>query len=459
MVHATEPTFAATRNACKLCSPLGACMVFRGIEGAMPLLHGSQGCSTYIRRYVISHFKEPVDIASSNFSESSAVFGGAENLRAAIQNVTKQYSPSMIGIATTCLSETIGEDLPMMLRQLKKGSPADGAQGPDARGPALVHVSTPSYSGTHMDGFHGAVRAVADSLAQGGVKTHSINLFPGFVSVADLRYLKEILGDWDIPHAILPDYSDTLNEPSWAEYQPLARGGTPLHRLREMGRARASIEFGRTLGPDQSAGTLLEDRFGVTNHRLGLPIGVHETDRLFAVLNQITGRPAPASHSLERGRLIDSYVIGHKYVFGKRAIVYGEEDLVVGIVAFLAEIGVIPVLCASGGESGRLRRAIDEVTRDIASKIQVHQGTDFAEIGDACKDLAPDFLIGSSKGYSITRSLGVPLVRVGFPIHDRLDGHRILHLGYRGAQQLFDRITNALMEHKQEHAPVGYSYM
>jgi hypothetical protein len=62
--------FVATRNACKLCTPLGACLAFAGIEGARTILHGSQGCATYIRRYMISHFKEPVDIASTNFSET-----------------------------------------------------------------------------------------------------------------------------------------------------------------------------------------------------------------------------------------------------------------------------------------------------------------------------------------------------------------------------------------------------
>ena len=61
---------AATRNACKLCSPLGAAMVFKGIRGCLPFLHGSEGCATYIRRYMISHFREPVDIASSSLSES-----------------------------------------------------------------------------------------------------------------------------------------------------------------------------------------------------------------------------------------------------------------------------------------------------------------------------------------------------------------------------------------------------
>src|ERR1035437_1389587 len=94
LVHAT----AATRNACRLCTPLGACLAFKGVDGAVPFLHGSQGCSTYIRRYLISHFREPVDIAASNFSEQSAIFGGAENLKTALRNVIRSYSPTCVGV-------------------------------------------------------------------------------------------------------------------------------------------------------------------------------------------------------------------------------------------------------------------------------------------------------------------------------------------------------------------------
>ena len=111
MKEINEKTFVSTRNACKVCTPLGASVAFKGVEGCVPLIHGSQGCATYIRRYLISHYKEPVDIASTNFTEESAVFGGEANLYTALQNVSSQYKPQIIGIATTCLSETIGDDM------------------------------------------------------------------------------------------------------------------------------------------------------------------------------------------------------------------------------------------------------------------------------------------------------------------------------------------------------------
>jgi nitrogenase molybdenum-iron protein NifN len=58
----------------------------------------------------------------------------------------------------------------------------------------------------------------------------------------------------------------------------------------------------------------------------------------------------------------------------------------------------------------------------------------------------------------MARHLNAPLLRVGFPIHDRIGGQRILHIGYRGAQQLFDLIVNTFLERKQNDSPIGYSY-
>lgn len=446
------PKYVSTRNACKLCTPLGATLAFRGIEGALPFLHGSQGCATYMRRYIISHFREPMDIAASGFSEASTIFGGGENLRQGLRNVTSQYHPSLIGIATTCLTETIGEDVSLALHEYE-----NQPHGEDS--PLLVNVATPSYCGTHVDGFHDAVRSIVSSLAAPTESIQDLNILPGLCSAADLRYLKEIVRDFGSLASVLPDYSDTLDGPALVKYEKIPAGGTPLAQVRASGSAKASIEFGRTLQGRETAAAFLEERFGVTSYRIGSPIGLRESDAFFEALEKVSCQSTPANHREERGRLIDSFVDAHKYVFGKRAVVYGEEDLVTGIVSLLTEIGIIPVLCASGGQSGKLAAAIREIAPEIDAPRVIQEDTDFQTIAEQARDLQSDLVIGNSKGQRMARELGVPLVRIGFPIHDRFGGQRILHFGYRGAQQLFDRIVNALIEHKQEASPVGYSYM
>ncbi|AAM72765.1 MAG TPA: nitrogenase [Chlorobaculum sp.] len=443
----------ATQNACKLCTPLGACLAFRGIESCVPFLHGSQGCATYIRRYLISHYKEPIDIASSNFNEETAVFGGSHNLQLGLKNVTQQYKPQVIGIATTCLSETIGDDVPMILKDYK-------AIMNDPNLPTMIFASTPSYSGSHIDGFHTAVRSAVKTFAVGGAKKNLLNLFSGMISPADIRYLKEILKEFGMPFMLLPDYSQTLDGGPWGEYHRIPPGGTPTSAIADSGSAAASIEFGSTLEAKKSAAGYLEAEFGVPRHQLPLPIGIKATDRFFALLEELTEKPMPEKYEDERRRLVDAYADGHKYIFGRKAMLYGEEDLVISMAAFLREIGVVPVLCASGGKSGQMKQRMLELIPDMDEQgIEACEGVDFVDIEHEAERLKPDMLIGNSKGFTMSKKHELPLIRIGFPIHDRFGGQRLHHLGYRGTQELFDRIVNTVIEERQKSSPIGYTYM
>jgi nitrogenase molybdenum-iron protein NifN len=445
--------YVSTTNACKLCKPLGASLAFKGIEGCVPFLHGSQGCATYMRRYIISHFNEPIDIASSSLGEKHAIYGGGPNLKLGLRNVTDKYKPGVIGLATTCLTETIGDNVPMLLREYIDEFGSESS-------PTIVSVSTPSYSGTHMEGFHAAVRAAVERLTIENEERHAgINLFSGFVSAADIRYLKEVGADFHLQMTVMPDYSETLDGTALDDYPLIPEGGTPVEEIRKMGGAAATVEFGSTLG-DESAGFYLHTTHGVDLHRLPLPIGINGTDRFFDLLSKIGSRPVPQKYEKARGRLIDAMVDGHKYVSGKKAVVYGEEDLVVGLCSFLSEIGIKPILCASGGKSGRFEEAVVAELADYDDvNPLVREGVDFYDIEERAVQLGVDLLIGHSKGYNFSRKHNIPLIRVGFPVHDRIGGQRILHLGYHGAQQLFDIIANTFIEKKQNDSDVGYSYM
>ncbi len=443
-----------TTNACKLCTPLGACLAFRGFEGCVPFLHGSQGCATYIRRHLISHFREPMDIASSSFSEQTVVFGGKKNLHEGLFNVIKQYRPEMIGIATTCLAETIGDDVSLFLHEFKKEY--GGLEGM----PELVPVSTPSYAGTHAEGFWCAVRAAVETLA---VRTERdeelIGICPGMVSPADIRHLHEMLRAFHLRYVLFPDYSETLDGGSWEDYVKLPPGGTPIASMRRLGDAGGLISFSTCMLDSALPGPVLNGKFDTEEYSMPLPIGVEATDRFLKLLSNLAGLSVPAALKAERTRLIDAYVDGHKITAGKRVAVFGDADFVVPMTAFLTEIGLLPVLCASGGKSPLFEIAVRDAAGRLSPDVVIRDGVDFSDIEDVVCAVKPDLLVGSSKGYSMSRRLNIPLLRAGFPIHDRIGGSRVLHLGYRGAQQLFDTICNLILDHEQNTSPVGYSYM
>ena len=453
---AEKRDYVSSTNACKACMPLGACIAFKGIEGCVPFLHGSQGCATYMRRYLISHFREPVDIAGSSLGEGEAVFGGGPNLKQGLVNVINKYRAKAVGIATTCLTETIGDNVPAIIKEFLGEAVFEGSNG---EMPILIHASTPSYAATHMEGFHAAVKAAVEQLAEPVARHDGVNILPGFISPADIRYLYEVVASFGLSATLLPDYSRPLDAPVCKHYEILPSGGTMLSDIKRMGGASSSLTFGWT--PDsRSAGRDLQERCGVPLYSLGLPLGIRQSDALFAALEEISKRSVPDRHTLERGRLLDAMADGHKYLSGKRAVVYGEQDLVIGLASFLAEIGVQPVLCASGSKAAGFKEKIEQVTDGLAREpITAAAGADFYHIAKLSRDLKTDLLVGNSKGYRISRELSVPLVRVGFPIHDRFGGQRLRHLGYAGAQELFDRLVNALISKKQNDSSVGYGYI
>jgi nitrogenase molybdenum-iron protein NifN len=209
-----------------------------------------------------------------------------------------------------------------------------------------------------------------------------------------------------------------------------------------------------------TAATFLDKQFDVAPHRIGLPIGIRGTDALMSALAAVSGRPVPSRYQEERGRLLDALVDGHKYVNNLKAVVYGEADLVAGMVSFLSEIGILPIICATGDKDGHLAPVVEAIlTTAQCDQVQVIEGVDFVELEDKVRQVKPDLLIGHSKGYSLSRRLGIPLVRIGFPIHDRVGGSRLLHIGYQGTQTIFDRIANTVIEGRQADSDVGYTYM
>ena len=148
----------------------------------------------------------------------------------------------------------------------------------------------------------------------------------------------------------------------------------------------------------------------------------------------------------EAGRLLDAYADGHKYCFQKRVAIIADEELAVALAGFTSEIGLTVALAASGGRLAELLPAGHRVELVV-------DDADHDALATTAADLGLDLVLGSSRCAPLARRLGVPLVRVGFPIHDRLGASRLATLGYRGTHDLFERIVNALIAHAQERDP------
>ena len=249
-----------SQNPCHMCMPMGGILALKGVEGSMSLLHGSQGCSTYMRRHIAEHFNEPVDVASSSLNEKGTVYGGQANLKKAMDNVRRVYSPKIIGILTTCLAETIGEDIRRIASEYKMETQCECS---------IVTAATPGYGGTHTEGYWSTLRELMVQLSEDVPVQNSVNIIaPASFSPADLREMKRWLEMCSVDYTLLPDISETMDRPYEKIYGKIASGGTPLQALVSMSGASATLELGGPVDESMSPGFWLQESHGVPFYKL-----------------------------------------------------------------------------------------------------------------------------------------------------------------------------------------------
>lgn len=420
-----------------MCMPLGGIIAFRGIEKSMVLLHGSQGCATYMRRHIAEHYHEPIDVASSSLNEKGTVYGGEKNLIKALDNVIKVYNPNCIGILTTCLAETIGEDIDRIKSEYKTSRNISIP---------IITSPTPGYGGTHSEGFVKTSYRIIEELSTVKEKHDRINVIVPNISTADLREIKRLLELMKIPYILFPDYSDTLDSPFNFPYKKIPDGGTKISDIMSMGGSIATIEIG--INYDETPGKYLQDRFDVPLYKVPIPIGLRNTDAFLKLLNEITGNPIPKSIEMERGRLLDGMIDSHKYNFEGRCTIFGDPEMVYSVFTTCMENGIHPLLIATGSRAQRLKELIASEDNSLNDDIIIIDETDFSHILKLSEEKEVNIAIGPSDGKYLTEKGGIPLVRMGFPILDRVGGQRILSVGYTGTLNFLDMITNTLLENK-----------
>jgi nitrogenase molybdenum-iron protein NifN len=430
-------------NPCNMCMPMGGILAFKGIEQTMVVLHGSQGCSTYMRRHISQHFNEPIDVGSSSLNEKGTIYGGEENLKQAFDNILRVYHPQMIGVLTTCLAETIGEDVERIaaryLRQNKLNYP-------------IVTAPTPGYGGSHAEGYFFTVRRIVEGLAKRTEKNYKINIFVANISPADIREIKRILDLMQVRYTLCPDFSDTLDRSYVRPYTKIPEGGTKLSDIEEMSGALATVQMGMTVDESTSPGEYLREEFGVPLYTIPIPIGLENTDIFVKMMQELTGGNIPKSLQNERGRLIDAMIDSHKYNFQGRSAIFGEPELVYALAGTCVENGIMPEVVATGSKSPELYKLVQDLLAEKGLDFtpEIVTESDFKEIRRLSIARGVNIGIGHSDGHYLEEHENIPLVRMGFPIHDRIGGQRILSVGYTGTAMFLDRVTNTLLGAKQK---------
>jgi nitrogenase molybdenum-iron cofactor biosynthesis protein NifN len=381
---------------------------------------------------LVRHFREAIPLATTAMTEVTTILGGEDNIEQAILTLVEKSKPSLIGLCTTGLTETRGDDMEGILRTIR-------SRHPELDDLPLVLVSVPDFRGALQDGFAAAVESIVRTLPQAGeVKPSQVTLLvSSALTPADVQELKDMVTAFGLCPIAVPDLASSLDGHLEQDYSAVTSGGTCRSELEAIGRSRFSLVVGESL---RGAAEILEQRFGTPYRLIQTLTGLEAVDQLLQALTELSGQPVPEPYRRQRRQLQDAMLDTHFYFGRKRVALALEPDLLWSTAQFLQSMGA------------EVHAAVTTTKSPLLEQLSVGQVTigdleDFEQVA-----IGADLLITNSHGAALSRRLGIPLYRQGFPIFDRLGVNQTPQVGYRGSMNLLFAIGNLLLEQEEAHA-------
>ena len=431
MASVIESKKACAVNPLKMSQPLGASFAFLGLDACMPVMHGSQGCTSFGLVLLVRHFKEAIPLQTTAMNEVTSILGGYDNIEAALLNIRKRAAPRVIAICSTGLTETKGDDVDGFIATVRK-------RKPELDDTEIIYASTPDYVGGFEDGYKHALTAIVKTLVKPlPVIADQVTLLPGsHLSPADIDELREIIEAFGLSSIVLPDISGSLDGHMAPDWRGTTLGGTTLEQIRGAGASALTLGVGEQT---REAAEALQGIAGTPLEIFDRLTGLQSNDRFLFRLAQLSGRAVPAKYRRQRSQLLDAMLDGHFYTGGIKVAIAAEPDLLLAVGSLLHEMGAELHCCISTTKSAShaLLPAATVILGDLED----------LERGAADCDL----LVTHSHGRQAAQRLNKPLMRIGFPVFDRVGNAHRCQVGYRGTMALIYEVANLMIEQMGHH--------
>jgi nitrogenase molybdenum-cofactor synthesis protein NifE len=413
-------------NPLKHSPAIGAAIALQGLDRALPIIHGGQGCMFLGKVLLTKHFREPIALASSKLFVEDVVMGSEDKLKTTIEGFIERNSPDFIGVLTSGLSEVKGDNVAATVKLFQEGS-----------GTTVVHVPTPDYGGGLEAGYAKAVEAIISSAErflttrsprrQGSHEKRRVNIIAGsHLTPADFNEVTDLAESFGVQTVVLPNLSAL--DGSRQTFSSLALGGTTTEELASLADASITVAVGMSMEP---AAKLLEQKFGIAYRLFDSISGLSDSDRIMQFLAEVSGQPVHRRYERQRRILVDAMRDAHAFFGRKKICIALEPDHAVQTSKWLEEMGAIVELAVIP----TLSRAADGIrAREV-------------RIGDL-QSVAGDFdmLVSNSHAENTARLLGIPLYEMGFPVYKTFGYTTQVTIGYRGTLAMVKHMADLLMK-------------
>lgn len=414
-------------NPIKLSQPMGATLAFLGVNNCMPLMHGGQGCASFTKVFYTRHFSEPIALQTTAVTDVTAILdGGDYSIVESIKNIRKKVTPELIGLYTTGLPETKGDNICGISSQIDC---------------PLVHVNTTDYEGGMESGWALTCKALIQQLVQEteDVDDNKVVILPHVsLQPIEVEKIKDFIAGFGFNVFAVPDLSTSLDGHLGEKQASLSHGGITIEALGDLGNAGLVISIGDSML--SSAEKLLQKNPSMRHFHFPHLNGLSATDDLVAKLLLETGfchPPDPVERW--RKRLQDALLDSHFSLGQTRLLVVGEPDHLIALCESLYEAG------------GRISVAIATVNSPQLEKIRAERVlVGDLEDAEAMADKY-DLIVGNFHCESLAHRQHKGLVTRGFPNWEQVGNQLKNDVLYEGGAYFLFECANAATV-RREHA-------
>ena len=447
MAEIVKRNKALSVNPLKASQPTGGSLACLGFDRAIPMLHGSQGCTAFAKVFFVRHFREPIPLQTTAMDQASSVLGADENVIEGIKAIAEKSNPALIVVLTTGLAETQGCDVHRNVREFRE-------RYPEYAHVAVVAVNTPDFTGCVETGYaatiYEIVKALVPNAADAGTKPgnrqRQVNcLVSPMLTPGDLEALRDLIEQFNLRPVLVPDLSDSLDGSlTDDDFSPVTIGGTPVSELATLGEAKATLVIGASL---RKSGDLLQEKTGVPSHYFDHLYGLQANDALIMALADISEMPVPPKIERQRAQLQDAMLDTHFMLGQLRVAIAADPDQLNALIHLVQGMGAEVVTAICAGNTPVLATApVDSIKIGDLEDLEV-----------MAKERKAQLLIGNSHAVASAERLGIPVLRIGFPLYDVIGGYQKTWIGYRGTRQTLFDLANLVINFTHEEIEPYYS--
>jgi nitrogenase molybdenum-iron protein NifN len=413
-------------NPLKLSQPMGALIAFLGIKNTMPLMHGAQGCASFSKVFFTRHFNDPIAVQTTAVNDITAVVdGGDYSISEAVKNITQKVKPDLVGLFTTGLTETKGDDIKgacFLLKETQK----------------MVYVHTPDFEGGLESGYAKAIEALIEQLVKPSetINPQKALLIPhASLTPLEIEKIKEQITLFGFETLALPDISESLDGHLGEKQGALSSGGISVEEIETLGQSALVITVGNSVA---NCGKKLKDKNEKITHlhfdALG---GLRDADAFYAEMLKFKHLDKP-THSIVRWRkrLQDALLDTHFGLGGSSIVLACEPDLILSLHNTLQEAGATIKCAISPTKSLSLE--------NLTCKVIVG---DFEDVENELE--SSDLLITNFHGERLTKKYKNALLLRGFPNYESVGNQLKYDLLYEGSCYLLFEVANTINHHKE----------